>query len=224
VILLGDFNAVLPVVDNPEPGDPFLVADNDVDFEISAKNQTVTLSPFLAYAAQRKRFFHQAFAQIDVPANSSDASARISGMVSPVLTPPPTPLAPIPVGLTQDFGVQTQTLMRLNLGAGYFLYQGTGRDRIRSVSALFEMHYTTTLIDAKREEITLLEYDYLGESLPVTLTVGNIENRVDILNAGGGLAIQLAKTTIIAGVMAPLRNAPERPFDTEINFQVQRQF
>ena len=228
VELRGELNATLPVVDDPDPGDPFLFGINDVEFDVAVDNSTVNISPFLAWLwTNNDRFFHQGFLQFDVAANTSAASADIRGSIQPFLTDlgaPPVimPLDPIDATFQDQTRVHQQTLMRLNLGCGYQFYRGDGRSSLRSATGLFEMHYTTTLQDVKLYSESPFSYDYLGESIPLVLTLGNATNRNDILNLASGVSVDIAGTTMTTGVVAPVRDGPDKPFDVEINFQIQR--
>jgi len=117
-----------------------------------------------------------------------------------------------------------QTLMRLNLGWGYILSESRETDRYRQWAGLFELHYTTTLQDANLSDVPLTTQSSVGTVPLQTISIGNQDNRVDILNAAGGISVQLDQWIITNVVIAPLRNCPDCGFDIEYNAQVQRRF
>jgi hypothetical protein len=86
-----------------------------------------------------------------------------------------------------------------------------------------ELHYTTTLQDAKvfRREFPASAF---GEPVPVAASVGNVANRVDVVNLVLGLAAEVGRTTITNGFVMPLSQDDNKAFDFEYNLQVQRRF
>lgn len=221
----GDLDSTLPVVANPTAPNPALFQQSDIEFDVFVENESFNVSPFLAFAfGQSRRLYYQGFLQFDLSTNPSDFNATVQGDVFPFLTPPVTPLAPIAVDFHDQARLHQQTLVRMNLGCGYELYRGCWRRDEISLTGLLELHYTSTLQDAKRYQNTILNYDYLGDPIPLELQVGNGSNRNDVLNIALGSTARLAKTALTTGVVFPLRTGDDKPFDAEINVQLQRRF
>ena len=207
---------------------PGLSADTDVLFEATVANETVYLAPFLAWLYQPKeRFFHQGFLQVEVAANPSSIIAAGDGFndfrSSGVLT-----------GDTLDWAVGdfplartdliAQSLLRLNLGFGYIMSQNPHADWIQQLTAMFELHYTTTLNDANFGNIPINIESTVGAPPETTITFGNANNRIDILNAVVGLSANVGNLVITNGFTAPIREGSNRGFDFEYNLQIQRPF
>ncbi|MCA9071151.1 MAG: hypothetical protein KDA84_19620 [Planctomycetaceae bacterium] len=91
------------------------------------------------------------------------------------------------------------------------------------MAAIAELHYTTTLEDADiinfQPEPALFnsgQDDFEGPT-----RIGNLSNRVDILNLTLGSTLQLgSSTTLGVAYVAPLRNELDRTFDGELNVQL----
>jgi len=215
-----------------------------------AANETVYLAPFLSWIWKpTPKFFHQGFLQVEVAANNSPFSAVAAGQVTVDLNgddffdpfdptdgtisynTPSNPLAGFGpgLGITE---LQPQTLMRLNLGFGYVLAENPHADWIQKLTALFEVHYTTTLNKAKINSIPL-SLAFNGISLPPgdpafagfdAIEVGNLDNRIDIVNLVAGLSADVGNWVVTNGVTAPITTGSNRGFDFEYNLQVQRPF
>lgn len=202
-----DFEIILPVVGQ--------VGSLPVDIDIrgTVPNNVWNLSPFLAYLwTPQPRFFTQGFMQLDVPLNGVTGTVEGStGIAS----------APIPFG-PYSAELYQQTLMRFNVGAGYWLVQRPEARWFKGWASILELHYTTTLNDA-----TIVPFDVPLVELPaplppVTLNaqvlIGNLSNRADILNLTAGWSFILGERTTlgVAGVV-PLRDDADHPFDFELN-------
>jgi len=199
------------------------------DIRSMIANETVDITPFIAYSyvPRGRRFFSQGFLQLDVPVNPTHAVLGIDGVISDE-------------GRTRDLsdafgasdGVELswQTLMRLNLQFGYYLYQDPCARYVNSVAGLFEVHYTTTLNDANTLQETIIydsDLDYVigpGTYDDVTLEVGNLANRVDIVNLVLASAIEMGKTEITPGFTIPLSTGDNKPFDWEFALMINRRF
>ena len=96
---------------------------------------------------------------------------------------------------------------------------------IQKLTGLFEIHYTTTLNDAKISEIPLFfnTNTFSGFGLD-SIDVGNEANRIDVLNVVTGLSANVGKWVVTNGVSAPVRKGADRGFDFEYNLQLQRPF
>jgi hypothetical protein len=202
-----------------------LTADEAAAFQAVFANETIYLSPFLAWvAAPASRWFHQGFLQIETAANPSRVTVVGDGATLFLQNGVPVGFydffTPVPVRAE----LFAQTLMRLNLGWGYILAESRRGDWLTQVAGLFELHYTSTLQDANLSDVPLATQSSLGTVPLQTIAVGNADNRVDILNAAAGVAVRLGPWSVSNGIIAPLREAPDRGFDCEYNLQVQRLF
>jgi hypothetical protein len=56
------------------------------------------------------------------------------------------------------------------------------------------------------------------------IQIGNVNNRVDMLNAAVGTSLQINLWILTGGVIVPLRDCPDCGYDIEYNAQVQRLF
>jgi hypothetical protein len=118
----------------------------------------------------------------------------------------------------------SQTLMRINLGLGRVLVERPRASGLRQLVAMGELHYSTTLQDANLTNVPLTNLGTAGTPAFQTITLGNADNRVDILNASLGVAAQWGPWALANGFVAPIREAPDRGFDFEYNLQLQRLF
>ena len=215
------------------PDFPGLLARYSIALDATATNETFYVSPFLAWLWQPDpRWFHQGFMQVEVAANPSKVIAAGGGVstfdTSGDGTPDPfdpndTVLiweTPFPLGAAD---LQGQTLLRLNLGCGCILMENPQADFIQQLTALFEVHYTTTLNDANISSIPLL-ITGLGFSDLDSIDIGNRDNRIDIINLVAGVSANCGNLVITHGFAAPVKSVPDRGFDFEYNLQVQRPF
>ena len=215
-----------------------LTADTISAFQTDFANETVYLLPFLAWIyAPQSNWFHQGFLQVEVAANPSTVTAFGGGVYNPFYqngvpfgaygysTGPGPTTAPIPVRAE----LHAQTLLRTNLGFGYHLWEGRERDRYgrgaaNKLAGLFEAHYTTTLQDANLTDIQTTELAFNVPPNLQEIKIGNVNNRVDILNLATGASLLLGDTLFTTGVVVPVRDCPDCGFDVEYNAQVQRRF
>ncbi len=203
---------------------PGLTADEAAAFQAVFANETVYIAPFLAWVVAPSRWFHQGFLQFEAAANPSRVTVDGDGATLFLQSGVPIGFydyfTPVPVRAE----LFAQTLMRLNLGWGYILAESARGDRLSQIAALFELHYTTTLQDANLTEIPLTTQSSVGTVPLQTIRVGNLDNRVDVLNAAAGVSGRFGPWTLTNGVIAPIRPMPDRGFDFEYNVQVQRLF
>lgn len=220
----------------------FLLADNAIppfvaqafyDLEVRVDNRTVYLAPFLSWAHRpTDRFFHQGFLQIEVAANPQQVTLEDNGSTAIVFQTPPAFVALWTVdgvfGGEASVPLHAQTLMRLNLGCGCFLVDEPRNRYLKQLAALFEVHYTTPLQDAVLSDLPLEFIEVTGGgAVPndaADPVVGNLNSRIDIVNATLGGSAKIGKTTITNGFTAPLTDSNNRGFDFEYNLQVQREF
>jgi hypothetical protein len=205
------------------PGQPGLTGDEAVAFNAVFANETVYLEPFLAWLyAPNRKWFHQGFLQVEVAANPSRVTVDGDGATLFLQNGSPIGFydyfTPTPVRAD----LFAQTLMRLNLGLGRIVVDRPGADWLRQVSLLGELHYTTTLQDANLTDIPLTTQSSVGTVPLQQITVGNQDNRVDILNAATGVSANVGGWIVTNGFIAPVKRAPDRGFDFEYNLQLQR--
>jgi hypothetical protein len=141
--------------------------------------------------------FLSAFAQVDIATGGNTIIARNEQ-----------------TGATLDIGkLNDQTLLYLDLAAGYWLYRDPCAERFTGLAAVAEVHYTTALQDA----------DIVPGPGPVLL--GNLDNRFDVVNGTIGLQVLMfdASSLRVAGVF-PLGDEDHRFFDSEVQVQFNRRF
>ncbi|MCC6492335.1 MAG: hypothetical protein IT424_04880 [Pirellulales bacterium] len=218
---------VVGTFDNFEPDfPPGTTLAADLLLEMQAANETVYLAPFMAWLwAPRPRWFHQGFCQIEVAANPSTVKISADGAARATIPPLP-PIDGVLLVLARDSMAELhpQTLMRLNLGTGYIIKDDPRAAWVQTLTGLFEVHYTTTLEDAKFA--TVPSYLIVGNSFQRIdeARIGNAANRVDIVNLATGVQANVGRFIVSNGVVAPIRHDHDRGFDFEYNLQVQRPF
>jgi len=213
-------------------GFPTIFSERDVLLDFEFKNETAYLSPFLAWLWKpNSRFFHQGFCQVEVGVNPSNLTAGGFGINDffDNTTNPATFLATVDseIQFPGRAQINPQTLMRLNLGIGYVLSENPQADWIQRLTGLFEAHYTTTLEDADIDTLQFVDFlpPVLGGGTNVTpIPVGNLANRVDIMNLVAGLSANMGNWVVTNGVAVPIRSGDNRGFDFEYNLQIQRPF
>ena len=216
--------------------DGFDIGNDEVDAYLDIRamvaNETVCLSPFIGYTCRpTNRFFSQGFLQIEIPLNETQAVMGIEGTFTDVTDV--TNSFPISGVLGPHDGAELtwQTLMRLNMQFGYWLYQNPCARHVDAIAAIFEVHYTTTLEDAEtlgpHTLINGWQIDGVtpgGSHSDVTVEVGNLANRVDIVNLGFATPVKMGCTEITPGVTVPLSTGDNKPFDWEFALMVNRRF
>jgi hypothetical protein len=205
---------------------PGLTADIAAAYQGIFANETIYLEPFLAWLVKEpaSNWFHQGFLQVEVAANPSQVSFFGDGATLFSQNG-------VPIGFYDFFtpgpeqvDLFAQTLMRLNLGTGYLFVDNPQASGLKQLTALFEMHYTSTLQDANLSTIPLTVASSVGTVPLQDITVGNGKNRVDLLNVAMGVSMNHGGWIVTNGVVAPLRNEANRGFDFEYNMQIQRPF
>ncbi len=211
------------------PDSPDVTANSSYILDVFASNETFFIAPFAAWLYQpASRFFHQGFLQFEVAANPSAITIAGDGINeffvggAPAGTLNYATLFP-----SERSELLAQTLMRLNLGFGYYLKNDPCANFFQQLTAMFEVHYTTTLNDAPIRQVPL---DVTGSLAGIgaeasTIFFGNLDNRVDIVNLVFGLSARQGSWLFTNGVTAPIgEEADDRAFDFEYNFQAQRLF
>jgi hypothetical protein len=181
-----------------------------LQYDTIFRNNTVNLSPFLAGVwAPNKRLFAQGFFQVDVPLNKSEISTV--GVVEG--TPVPSISRP----------VEEQTLMRLNAGLGYWLLRNPCARWVTGIAPTVEVHYTTTLEDANIAHASVpISF---ARPFAVDFDIGNLANRVDVVDLTLGNTLELAnRLTVATGFVIPLSQGDNKPFDFEFTLQLNYRF
>lgn len=215
--------------------DPFL-ARYAIQISSIAANETVYLSPFLAWVCQpTERFFHQGFLQVEVAANDSFFTVGGGGLaafdtnynnfVSNNFFDAGDTYVDFstffPIGVGK---IQPQTILRLNLGWGYVLSENARADWIQKLTGLFEVHYSSTLNQATIAEVPLEVRSGGFVAGFDSITLGNPNNKVDIVNVVTGLSANMGNWVMTHGVTVPVTTGSNRGFDFEYNMQLQRIF
>jgi hypothetical protein len=204
------------------------VSDNDVEIQrerlFHIHNDTWALSPFLAFlAVPNDRFFVQGFMQVDFPLNKS----RIDYFEGPLINTEP---AELQFGsLTATDHIREQTLLQTDIGTGFWLVRNRGDSWLTGVAPTLELHYTTTLNNADVRSLpnairssNLQVVGPNGTPIPEpSPQVGNLRNRVDLLDMTVGTTFEFNnRTTLAAGFAFPLRSGDNRTFDWEFLLQL----
>ncbi|MCA9261886.1 MAG: hypothetical protein KDA61_21860 [Planctomycetales bacterium] len=208
------------------PSEPGLTADSSVLLDVFASNETFYLAPFWGWLWQpNDRFFHQGFLQVEVAANPTSVTVNGDGIQDfyqngVFVSQGDWETATFP---TTRSDVNFQTLMRLNLGVGYHLVDNPGKRGLNRLTALAEVHWTSTLNDAAITNIPTV--DTFGTSVLQQIDFGNPLNRVDIVNLVTGVTARVNNWVVTNGFAVPLsRELDKRGFDFEYNLQLQRIF
>jgi len=101
-----------------------------------------------------------------------------------------------------------QTLLYIDAALGYWVYQNPCAKWLTGLAGLVEVHYTTPLQDADV---------FSGTVGARTLGVGNVWNRMDVVNLTMGVHAEFGPgCTLGVGGVVPLDDRPDRAFDAEI--------
>ena len=164
-------------------------------------NEAVHIMPYFGVmTVPGEKLFFEGFVQVDVPTNGNriDYQDDIAG--------------------SGTFGtLNDQTLLYVDLAAGYWLFRNYSARAVKGLAALVELHYASTLQDA--DTIS-------GSPSGMTaLTFGNAANRVDILDLTVGVHAELDRDTLLrVGGVFPLTSEVNRAFDSEVQVQLERRF
>jgi hypothetical protein len=185
----------------------------NLDQQIAVRNQTVNLSPYLSAAYRpTERTFVQGFLQWDVPLNKSSVS------VDEFFT---AGTGPTSRGSFRG-DLEQQVLMRANVGFGRWWCYRDGSRFFHSLATMFEVHYTTALEDAD-----LAGPFRLNSNVPQVFTqttVGNLANRIDVVNLTAGVPMIVGRTTFTHAFTLPIRGELNRAFDLEYSLLIDRRF
>lgn len=161
-------------------------------------NDAVHLMPYVGFLrTPNERFFYQGFLQLDIAANGD--RIEVFDLATPALAS----------GL-----LNAQTLMFLDVSAGWWLYSNPCSSRVTGLASLIELHYTTTLQNT----------DFVVAA-PTPPAFSNVANRIDSVDLTLGLHIELGTcSSLRVGGVVPLRSGNNRFFDSEIQVQLNRRF
>jgi hypothetical protein len=160
---------------------------------VKIHNDAVILTPFVALLlTPNDRFFVQSWFQIGFDPNGNAVDAN------PDLTS----------GLQRFGQLRDQNLMQIDAQLGYWLYRSEDRSaRLRGLAPFVELHYNSTMGK--------------GDSVQAgAFTIGDPNSSLDELNLTAGLTAQLGDNLSVSlGVVAPLRDQPERTFDWQVGLR-----
>ncbi len=203
-----------------EDGLPPTPDDVTADYFFHYDNDATFIAPFLAFLYQPDApFFVQGFWQTDMPVNGSDLNIEILQTFNGA-----------PSQFVDSVHFNGEAAMRFDLGAGVYLYRNPGRQGfLQALAFQVEMHYSTTIEDS---EVFSINTDLFGNAdltngldPDAEILLGNVNNRMDILNITfGPTAILENGTTLAAGFVLPTDKGDEKPFDFEFQFQANRYF
>jgi hypothetical protein len=195
--------------------------------EFTIDNNTWSLSPFLAgLITPTDRLFAQGFVQYDAPLNTSAVTYSEFFRLARNADPQPgTPDLRLP--FTVHHRLREQQLLHLDGGVGCWVLRRPQARCLTGLATLLELHYTTTLDDA---DIVRLPRDGTElSSNPGTPApgpeVGNLRNRVDLLDLTAGMSFEFAQRARLAtGVSVPLHGGDNRTYDWEVHMQLNYYF
>ena len=156
------------------------------------RNESVHLGPFLGLLFKPDpRAFFEGFVQADFVTNGDAVFQNVGGT------------------LTKLGVYQAQTLLSVDLKAGYWLYRGCESDILLGIAPSLEVHYTAAVQDT----------DTAG---PVT----NPFNRTNVVDLTAGLHVEFDHGTDLSiGVSVPLnRTDGDRPNDNEVLVQLNQRY
>lgn len=160
------------------------------------RNQAVRLMPFVAATMNLSdKWFLQSFGQMNFAASGNEV-----------------------VESNQVVGIfNEQHLLQSDIGLGRWLWQDAQRPVFTGLAGVIELHYTTTVQDT--------DVVGLGGGSFFAGNIANSANRQDLLNLTTGLQAQLGPLSALrVGAVVPLRDQPDRVFDSEIQASFNRKF
>jgi len=163
---------------------------------VVVRNQAVHLMPFVAATMNLSdKWFLQSFGQMNFAASGNEVVNQ-NGVV----------------GVFNE-----QNLLQTDIGLGRWLWQDSSRPVFTGLAGVCELHYTTIVQDT--------DVVGLGNGPFLSGSISNSANRQDLLNLTSGLQAQLGPLTALrVGAVVPLRNTPDRVFDSEIQVSLNRKF
>jgi hypothetical protein len=199
-------------------------------------NETWSLSPFLAALwVPNQRWFAQGFLEFDAPLNKSTVTYtevttspgfEASPLTLGILDQNPTALIP-PIAVHDR--IREQMLLHVDVGTGFWLMHDRNRDWLTGIAPTVEVHYTGAL--DKAQIITLPQDPAVTATSSNTFaiqpppTIGNLRNRVNIVDLTVGTTFEIASSsTVAAGFAFPLTQGDNKTFDWEFQLQLNYYF
>ena len=141
---------------------------------------------------------HQAFLQVDVPTNGNDLQFSDSSTAA------------------TTSNLLEQSLLYVDYSFSKLMYESASSRQsgcsLRQLSALAELHYTTTLEDSDTVQISTLVNDF---------QITSFGNRIDVLNLTLGVhSIFGNGTQFRLGAVSPITDDDNRFFDFEFQAQL----
>jgi hypothetical protein len=198
----------------------------DLTFEQIIQNQTVNLSPFIAALWRpTPRWFAQGFLQFDLPLNRSRGEISLDAF-EVVINDSGDEVYERLGDFRAIDKLKQQTLMRFNIGTGYWFYKDETGNWLTGLAGMIELHYTTTLNKATvSSHPNVIDAEDIDEDAPtVNLLTGNLANRVDSLNLALGVPMEFGQVLINHGFVVPLRSDFDKGFDFEYSCQLQYRY
>lgn len=166
--------------------------------EVTIANDSYHALPYLGLLfAPTDNYTVQAFAQLDIPLNGNEVEVQT------------------PSDGSFFGGFNEQELLFLSLSTTRWLYQNPDASHLRSLAALLEFHYTTSLEDSQPVTIAANGNAY---------ELRNPFNIINMLNMTAGMQAQVGMTDFRVAAVVPLLGGESRPFDAEFMLQVNRRY
>lgn len=189
------------------------------------QNEALTLTPFLGFVATpNDQWFVQSFAQFVIPVSDNSYSYQSINHFDELPGLPP-------FTLVDRGALNVQSLLHLDVSFGRMLLDNSAsNDRLQSIAALFEIHYTTTLEDSDNVSFTDPNFQTHPVFNPQGVVDGNLGSlgnpagRQDFLNLTFGVDVALFATNIRPAFVLPIRTGDDKQFDCEFTLQVNRHF
>ena len=171
---------------------------NGIPFAL--RNQSVHLVPYVGFLLlPTDASFVQGFVDVELAANGNAVEFGPPGARIGTLT--------------------DQNLLHVDLSAGHWVYRNDDATYLTGVAAIAELHYTSTMQNADGFAFTA------PGRLPAGGAFQNLANRTDILNLTAGLNFRIGYlSNLRVACVVPVRNQPDRQFDSEIQVSFNRFF
>lgn len=182
------------------PNEQFFSNHSDTDVDVSMKNESVHLMPFLGFLwTPNDRWFSISYLQIDVDSNGTPISVdnNEQGLV--------------PMGRYRE-----PTFMYLDVSLGYWMYRSDSQNRyITGLAPVVEVHVNQSL---EKSPVLISGDNQVGGDIN-----GNPVNNITIIDLMVGLHAQLGeKTTLTTAYCVPATG--DRQFEGEFRCFLNRRF
>jgi len=187
-------------IDIPTGQDTSATLNRDIDpLLLVASNDAVHLAPYLGFlCAPGQGMSHQGFLQVDVPTNGNDLQFSDASTA------------------TTTTNLLEQSLLYVDYSFSKLMYDSAGNSRkscrLRRLSGLAELHYTTTLEDSDVVQISTSFNNF---------QITSFGNRIDVVNLTLGVHSVLDNgTQLRLGTVSPITDGDDRFFDFEFQAQL----